>query len=76
MALSDREDFLLSLSSFFWAIVLARLGVIYLPHLPPPPDLHLITHSVIVFLLFSLCSWLLKIPKEHYYLSVGKVAKL
>lgn len=37
MALSDREDFLLSLSSFLGASVLARLGVIYLPHSPPQP---------------------------------------
>lgn len=40
----------------------------------PIPRLLLITHYFICFFLFSLCSWPLKIPKEHY-LAMGEVAK-
>lgn len=43
------------------------------PH-PVTPHLLLITHYFICFLLLSLCSWPLNVPKEHYS-AMGEVAK-
>lgn len=55
---------IVSTSFFFLVIVLARLGVIYLPHLPPFPDVLLVTHYFIVFFLFPYAVDLWKSPKS------------
>lgn len=67
VAVSDRVDLP------YLHLFLAILGLIYLPI--PTLSLLLITHYFIFFFLFSLCSWPLKVPKEHYSLAVGEVAK-